>query len=92
MVKLNSPIANPAVILREEFDDWSILFNPDTSHSVGVNPLGVAIWKLLDGNHDLPEILVEIQDKYANVPGSAESEISGFIDQLVEQGFAGITV
>ena len=26
----DNPIANPLIVLREEFDDWAILFDPDT--------------------------------------------------------------
>jgi len=31
MNQIDKPIANPIVLLREEFDDWAILFNPDTA-------------------------------------------------------------
>jgi hypothetical protein len=27
---LEKPKANPEIVLREEFDDWALLFNPDT--------------------------------------------------------------
>ena len=43
-----NPVANPLIVLREEFDDWAILFDPDTGSAVGINPVGVAIWKVLD--------------------------------------------
>jgi hypothetical protein len=29
-VEQKNPIANPLIVLREEFDDWAILFDPDT--------------------------------------------------------------
>ncbi len=45
------PIANPSVVLREEFDDWAVLFDPDTGRGFGLNPTGVYLWKLLDGGH-----------------------------------------
>ena len=46
------PIAAPFVLLREEFDDWAVLFNPDAAFGFGgfgLNPTGVSVWKLLDG-------------------------------------------
>jgi SynChlorMet cassette protein ScmD len=85
------PVANPVAVLREEFDDWAVLFNPDTAAAVGVNPVGVAVWKQLDGRHDLPTIIAAVQAQFAEVPGTAESEIAAFIDQLVQQGFVGYT-
>ena len=51
MTKDDKPIVNPYVQLREEFDDWAILFNPDTGRGFGLNPTGVYVWKLLDGAH-----------------------------------------
>ncbi|RPJ51839.1 MAG: SynChlorMet cassette protein ScmD, partial [Acidobacteria bacterium] len=49
MKQMDRPIANPTVVLREEFDDWAVLFNPDTAAAVGTNPVGVAVWKRMDG-------------------------------------------
>jgi hypothetical protein len=48
-VDARNPVANPLIVLREEFDDWAILFDPDTGNAFGLNPTGVFIWKLLDG-------------------------------------------
>ena len=85
----DKPIANPVVALREEFDEWAVLFNPDTGDAVGINPVGVAVWKLMDGRHTIAETAASIQGQFANVPGSASEEICSFIEQLAEQGFVG---
>ena len=55
------PRANPNVLLREEFDDWAILYDPDTGHGFGLNPMGVYLWKLLDGEHTVDRILKTLQ-------------------------------
>jgi len=83
------PIANPVVVLREEFDDWAILFNPDTADAVGTNPVGVAVWKLMDGKHGIEEIIAKIKDKFADVPDAATKEIPAFIKDLTQRGFVG---
>lgn len=83
------PIANPTVVLREEFDDWAILFNPDTADAVGTNPVGVAVWKLMDGRHSLAEIVEEIKDQFADVPAAAATEVTAFVKDLAERGFVG---
>lgn len=85
----NRPIANPVVVLREEFDDWAILFNPDTAEAVGTNPVGVAVWKLLDGKHTLEEIVALVRDEFVEVPDAAQQEIASFIEELVQRGFVG---
>ena len=85
----DKPIANPLVVLREEFDDWAILFNPDTAEAVGTNPVGVAVWKLMDGKHGIDEIIAEIEDQFAHVPDAATKDIPAFIKDLTQRGFVG---
>jgi len=87
--KKDRPITNPTVVLREEFDDWAILFNPDTAEAVGTNPVGVAVWKLMDGRRTLEQIVVEIHDQFADVPDAAEKDVTAFIKDLAQRGFVG---
>ena len=82
-------IVNPVVVLRKEFDDWAVLFNPDTAEAVGINPVGVAIWEFLDQQIDTLEIVNNIRQNFADVPGSAKEEIETFIADLAERGFLG---
>jgi SynChlorMet cassette protein ScmD len=83
------PIVNPVVVLREEFDDWAVLFNPDNSEAVGINPVGVALWKLMDGERSLEEMVTEIKDHFTDVPETAFEEVTAFVSNLVESGFVG---
>jgi len=83
------PIINPVVVLREEFDDWAVLFNPDTADAVGINPLGVAVWKKMDGKRNLDEIVSEIKENFEETPATAPQEISAFVNTLTERGFVG---
>jgi SynChlorMet cassette protein ScmD len=76
------PIVNPVVVLRKEFDDWAVLFNPDTAEAVGINPVGVAIWELLDQQIDIHEIADTIRQDFADVPGSATEEIENLLTIL----------
>ena len=89
MNQTDRPIANPIVVLREEFDDWAILFNPDTATAVGINPVGVAVWKGMDGRRSLQDIVAEINEHFGEVPTGASEEISAFVNTLAEQGFVG---
>ena len=86
------PIANPLIVLREEFDDWAILFDPDTGDAFGLNPTGVHIWKRLDGNHSVNDILKHLQEGYENVPVQAEGDLQEFIQDLVQRGLAGYEI
>ena len=86
----DKPIANPVVVLREEFDDWAVLFNPDTADAVGTNPVGVAVWKRMNGKRTVAEIVAEIQDGFEGAPESVSKEIDAFVNTLANIGFAGL--
>jgi SynChlorMet cassette protein ScmD len=82
------PIRNPHVILREEFDDWAILFDPDTGHGFGLNPTGVFVWKLLDGKHSMEEMLTVLRRNALDVPQEVGEHLFAFIEELIEHGLA----
>jgi SynChlorMet cassette protein ScmD len=90
MNQTDRPIANPNVVLREEFDDWAVLFNPDTADAIGTNPVGVAVWKRLDGTRSLADIVSEIKNSYEDTPDAAPQEIAAFVNTLAEKGFVGL--
>ena len=92
MNQTDRPIANPIVVLREEFDDWAVLFNPDTADAVGTNPVGVAVWKRLDGKRTIEDIASEIKKSFEDTPNSTSNEIAAFVSTLAENGFVGLEV
>jgi len=85
----SKPVANPLLVLREEFDDWAVLFDPDTGDSFGLNPVSVFIWKRLDGNHTLEDIVKEVRSECEDAPEDAQTYVKEFIDDIVEKGMAG---
>lgn len=84
----DKPIANALVVLREEFDNWAILFDPDSGSAFGLNPIGVFVWKRLDGNRTIQDITKELQKGYRNLPKEAKHHVKEFIQDLIEKGFA----
>jgi SynChlorMet cassette protein ScmD len=92
MKNKDKPIANPLLVLREEFDDWAILFDPDTGDGFGLNPVSVFIWKRLDGKHTVKDILRELLEECEDAPENAEQEINEFIEELKEKGYVGYEV
>jgi SynChlorMet cassette protein ScmD len=92
MNQTDKPIANPVVVLREEFDDWAVLFNPDTAYAMGTNPVGVAVWKRLDGKRSLEDVVSDIKDIFEDTPDAVSEEVAAFVNQLAENGFIGLEV
>ena len=88
----SSPVINPVVVLRKEFDDWAVLFNPDTAEAVGINPVGVEVWEMLARHQDMDSILSFLRQTYSEVPETLASEIDLFVAKLAEHGFVGYEV
>ena len=89
MNSTDKPIINPLVVLREEFDDWAVLFNPDTADAVGINPIGVVVWKKMDGTRALDELVAQVRAAFAEVPDTVNDEVRAFVDDLAQKGFVG---
>lgn len=81
-------IVNPTVILREEFDDWGILYDSDTGNAFGVNPLGIIVWKHLTGFGNMNDLLAKIEESSCDVPTEAAQHIREFISMTVRLGLA----
>ncbi len=86
------PIANPSIVFREEFDDWALLFDPDTGESYGVNPVGAYIWKELNGSKTFTELVDELRSAFDDVSETVPDEVVAFLDDLVDKGYAGFEV
>jgi SynChlorMet cassette protein ScmD len=89
MKREDKPLADPLLVLREEFDDWAILFDPDSGDSYGLNPVSVFIFKQLDGKHSLEDIVSTLKAECEDAPEDAESFVREFIEDLIVKGFAG---
>jgi len=89
MKNRDRPFANPHVVIREEFDDWAVLFDPDTGHGFGLNPVGVYVWKLLDGEHSINDLLAALRRGVPTLQQNAREHIASFVEDLVENGLAG---
>jgi SynChlorMet cassette protein ScmD len=83
------PIANPQIVLREEFDDWAVLFDPKTADAFGVNPVSVFIWKRLNGQNTIADIVADVRQNCEDAPPDVEAHVNEFIQSLVDKGMAG---
>jgi SynChlorMet cassette protein ScmD len=81
--------ANPDIVLRREFDDLALLFNPATNKGFGLDETGLVIWEMLDGKNDVKDFAAELGRRFASVPEDAESDVEAFLEELVAEGLAG---
>ena len=71
----SKPIANPAVVTRERVGDWVALYNPDTTDALGINAVGVAVWRLLDGRRSLGTIVDRVKCRFMDAPGTVHDDV-----------------
>jgi SynChlorMet cassette protein ScmD len=90
MKPTDRPTTIPDAVLREEFDDWAVLFQPLTGEAVGVGPVGVAIWKLLDGQRSLTEIAAEVKAQCPDAPDTVLEDTVAFVEDLERRLFVRI--
>ena len=87
MQPTDKPITDPQVVLREEFDDWAVLFHPLTGEAVGIGPVGVVIWKSLDGWRTLAEIAGQVQAQCEDAPPTVLADTLAFVGDLQRRLF-----
>jgi SynChlorMet cassette protein ScmD len=86
----SNPTVNPMVVFREEFDDWAVLFDPDTGESYGLDPVSAFIWKKLDGKHDKKSILDNLEKECeGGIPKDAPKHVQDFLGDLEKRGLIG---
>ena len=80
---------HPNVVLREETDDWGILFDPDTGNSVVLNPVAISMFKAMKKTQDPKKVAKAIREEYDNVPETLDSDIRDLVESLAQSGFIG---
>ena len=85
-------VANPKVVLREEFDNSAILFDPETGNTFGINPIGVIVWKHLNGLNNLADIADIVCERADAVHSDVMSDIEAFMQNAVDLGLASYKV
>ena len=81
---METPSGKQSLVLREESDDWAILYDPDNGDVFGLDPVSIFIWKRLDGKHTFEQILGEMKETFEDMPENAEEHIQEFVDTLRE--------
>jgi hypothetical protein len=81
--------ANPDVVLRKEFDDLVLLFNPSTNMGFGLDETGLALWNMLDGKNGMPELIAGLRRSFDAVPDDVGADVEAFLNELLAEGLVG---
>lgn len=83
------PVAVPNAVCREEFDDWALLYDPDSGEVYGLNPVAAFIWRQVNGRRSVREIASLVEASFEDAPGAVEAETLAFFEKLRSRGFIG---
>ena len=78
----------PQVVVREESDDFALLYDPDTGESFVLDPVGVFVCRRLDGTRDIERIVAESGGIFDGVPEEAAAQVRAFVDSLIGKKLA----
>lgn len=81
-------LANPDIVIREEYDDWGLLYNPTTAKVYSINPSGIAIYKLLQSSITIEDIVNALRERYVNMPDDITETVNAFIEFLIDKNLA----
>lgn len=79
---------NPIMVLREDFDDAAVLFNPDTGAILQLNKTGLFIVKAAEKGMSLEDIFDGLHKACGDTfKESSHSEIENFVEKLKKEGY-----
>lgn len=87
MAAYDNLIANPAVVCREEFDDWCLLVDQDANKAFSINPCGAVVWGLLDGKRSFSDLVDGLKMACDNASETINQDIEVFLKNLLDLGF-----
>lgn len=74
-----------AVFAELSAEEGGVLLHMDSGLYYGVNPSGVLIWEMIDGQRTLPQIAEEFRARVDGAPADLEQQIACFLDGLRER-------
>lgn len=88
----NKYLRGKHVVLRQEFDNWGILFDADSGEAYVVDPVAICIWQQLDGEKTVSDILQFVKENFTETPEEdlIYSDSMGFINDLIKHGLVSI--
>jgi hypothetical protein len=78
---------NNNVALKQEYEDWGILFHHETNQGIVVNQVGMMIWEALGDGNDLAAIVAIIENEFEDAPATLADDVREFLEALIRAGF-----
>ena len=82
-------MVNTNLVLREEGDEGALLYDPDTGAVRILNLTAVAIWKLLEAERTVSEVIRTLKEQFDGLDGEAEEQVLQMVRELQRLGALG---
>lgn len=77
---------NTPSVIYERFEDETILINLDAGHYYSIDPLGAAIWQLLNRPLPLDRVVEIVSARYASSGASVGEAVRDFVARMRDEG------
>lgn len=82
MVDITSRFKKNSQIIHKELADGPVLIDPYRRVLIKLNPTGVEIWGLLDGERSVLEIISVLRDRFEVSDETINKDVVNFIKEL----------
>jgi len=80
------PRRHPDTAFRKIGDDGGLVVLPDKGHVKVLNPVGIAVFSLLDGSRDVDALTTAVCEEFDIEPDQARSDVVAFLAELDAEG------
>lgn len=80
------PQRNPETAFRQIGDEGGLVVVPGRAEVKVLNPVGIAIFRLLDGRHTVAEIARAVASEFDVTEERALADVGAFLDELDRNG------
>lgn len=86
MIALDTKLErNPQAAARELADGEGVLLHLGSGQYHGVNPVGLAIWELLEQQRTAADVIDRLRGRVEDPPPSLEDDVLSFLTELHER-------
>jgi hypothetical protein len=85
-ITMESRVAlNDDLVLRVEGDDGAFLFDPDSGAVSILNPSALSIYRAVDGNRSVADIVATLREQYEGMDEDAAGQVLAAVRTLAEK-------
>jgi hypothetical protein len=80
------PRRHPDTAFRQVGDEGGLVVLPGRAEVKVLNPVGIAVFKMLDGSRDLDTLAAAIAEEFEIAPEKARQDVISFLEELQHEG------